>query len=367
MAMMLDDSALHEKREELKNQLQVGNYAILPDIILDGVGKGIRKLARNTKTPSYWYSSVILFLIVLLIGILCLHFFDGSHPYQGPITVFVIIAIAAGSVSLPVAKTYIDRILNEFRVHTVDTIQSIDDLTDLQNWFALVCNSRYQLICSLIYGLLLLTVIPILLLQTKLGFIGVGPVLALMLPLFQSSMIVYYLILFFVLPVRLSRYEYRLYSNDPSHSNVIGYLSNILTYGLLLFSIFMAITTVSVSYMWRLYSVEFRVFSLSIIWVPIIAIFVINQSSLSKIVKQSKGRKLGELQTRIEKLEAEKDLANKETIEAITALMDYHDRIRDSKDSTLDVQSVLNFISALLLPLIAALIATLSELVGLFN
>ena len=102
-------------------------------------------------------------------------------------------------------------------------------------------------------------------------------------------------------------------------------------------------------------------------WGTIIAIFIINQSALSKIVRQSKKRKLVEIQARIEKLEEEDDIANKETIDAINRLMDYHDRIKNSKSSTLNIRSILNFINSLLLPIISALLSRINEIISFLH
>ena len=361
------DAPLMKKREELKLRLEVGNYPNIPEKILDGIGWLIRELTQNTKNLPLWISGLVLFLITLLLGLVLSIILSRTHPFLETIIVLVIIVTTTGFISLILGKQFLDSIFAEFRDHIVDSIQSFDDLSDFQNWVSFVCNAKYQLICGAFYSLLGPGIFIVTLQNSAIGFIGIGPILSIIFPWFQGGLFAYYLLAYLPLPGRLGRYKYKLYKNDPSQSYVIDHLSNILNKGVLTFSLLMAISTVSLPYMWRYYSIGVRIFVLLIMWIPIIAIFIINQSALSKIVRLSKKRKLNEIQAKIEKLEKDDDIVNKETMEAINRLMDYHDRIRDSKNSTLSVRSVINFINSLLLPLISTLLSRITEVLGFFK
>lgn len=65
---MTKDTALIEKREELKRQLAAGEYKTLVDVMLDGMGRLIQKLTRNPEPLPFWYSAVVIALVTLLIG-----------------------------------------------------------------------------------------------------------------------------------------------------------------------------------------------------------------------------------------------------------------------------------------------------------
>ena len=54
-------------------------------------------------------------------------------------------------------------------------------------------------------------------------------------------------------------------------------------------------------------------------------------------------------------------------MEAINRLMDYHDRIKATRNSALDLRAGLNFLNSLLLPLLAFLLANLKEVLKLFS
>ncbi len=57
----------------------------------------------------------------------------------------------------------------------------------------------------------------------------------------------------------------------------------------------------------------------------------------------------------------------KETMEAVNRLMDYHDRIRATPNSALNLRTSLGFLNSLLLPVIAFVLANLDKIVQLFS
>ena len=66
-------------------------------------------------------------------------------------------------------------------------------------------------------------------------------------------------------------------------------------------------------------------------------------------------------------LRPSKDPPDNETLETLLWLWDYHDRIKDTRDSMVDLKGILNLVNTLLIPLLAFLIAnreTILELLG---
>jgi hypothetical protein len=356
-----------QTREEIKSLIEVGNYQNLADRILDGMGLILKKLARRKKMPSIWISSLALYLCSLLVGFALVYLFDENQAYRATLNTFVFIIITTGFLALLLGKIYVDRTFEIFRKQVLDVIQSVDDLLNLRKWIEHAINTKFQFLAGLLYAILIPSILVVVLLSSPIGFMGLGMTLAILFPMFQGGVLAYYLVVCLFLPGRLSRYEYQLYLNDPSQSDVMGHLSNLLTNGLFFFSLVMVLATVSLSYMWRFYSIGISIFSLLIMWLPIIAIFILNQNALTKIVTNSKKRKLKEIQNRIEQLETEDDIANIETIEAINRLMDYHDRIRDTKNSGFNFRSVINLFNSLLLPLISAIGSRIFEIIELFR
>jgi len=356
-----------QTREEIKSLIEVGNYQNLADRILDGMGLILMKMARRKTMPATWISSFVLYLCSLLVGFALVFLFDEKQAFQAILNTFVFIIITTGFLALLLGKIYVGRTFEILRKQVLDVIQSRDDLLNLKEWIELVINKNFQFLAGLLYAILIPGILITALLRSPIGFIGIGMTLAILFPMFQGGVLAYFLVVCLFLPGRLSRYEYQLYLNDPSQSDVMDHLSNLLTNGLFFFSLVMVLSTASLSYMWRFYSIGISIFSLLIMWLPIIAIFILNQNALTKIVAKSKKRKLKEIQTRIEQLEAEDDIANRETIEAINRLMDYHDRIRDTKNAAFNFRSVINLFNSLLLPLILAIGSRIGEIIALFR
>ena len=60
-------------------------------------------------------------------------------------------------------------------------------------------------------------------------------------------------------------------------------------------------------------------------------------------------------------------IPSSETLEHLEKLMNYHDRIRDTPNSALNMRAGLNALNSILLPLITLILANWPTLVALFN
>jgi hypothetical protein len=76
---MINNSKIIDKREELKKQIALGNYSTVPDVILTSIGQLLKIITRRKKLPNYWYSSLILNLIVFLVGMLLSYVINLLH------------------------------------------------------------------------------------------------------------------------------------------------------------------------------------------------------------------------------------------------------------------------------------------------
>jgi hypothetical protein len=104
-----------------------------------------------------------------------------------------------------------------------------------------------------------------------------------------------------------------------------------------------------------------------VLWIILGAVFLANQRALAKIIRRAKREKLTEIEDRIAEVEANRDITEKETMEAINRMMDYRDRIKATRNSALDAQAVARLLQSLLLPLIASLLANVERVLRLFK
>jgi hypothetical protein len=367
---MTEDTALIEKREELKHQLAAGEYKPPLDVVLDGTGRLIQKLTRNPEPIPFWYSAVVIALVVLLISFLTSillgenetmpHFFRPEDILFEISTVGLILAASIAG------KIYGDVSFTTWRDHLLGAIESVADLADLQRWLAAFCSVKKLFFFSLAFAVLSSSYGLVVLSTIRGGFIGFGPTIFVVIADFMGGAFLYYLFLLLALPARLSRYQFKLYAADPSSSEVIDRLSDMLSNWVYIVAVVVAIFTLLLA-LSGLLTLGIIIILAPLFWGPLTAFFIINQVALAKIITRAKWKTLSEIQAKVEALQAQENMAEKETMEAINRLMDYHDRIKATRNSALDLRASLNFLNSLLLPLLAFLLANLHEVLELFS
>jgi hypothetical protein len=105
------------------------------------------------------------------------------------------------------------------------------------------------------------------------------------------------------------------------------------------------------------------IFSL-FVWAPTVLLYAAGQFHISSVISRAKWEILNEIQTKIESLYVLEDIPDKDTLERLEKLMDYHDRIKNTPNSAINLRSGLNFLNSLLLPVIAFVIGNLDKIVS---
>lgn len=374
---MAEEAELVQKREDLKRQLAAGEYKTLINITFEGTGRLIQKLIRSPELPSFWVSVIAIILVTYLIGLLT-SILLGENWYEmskaaGVFTRVedLLLGILVGLLGVGVviilmvaAKISFDLVFTTLHNHLLDAIESLADLADLQHWLTTVfCNIKRLLILSLAIGIVLglTTVVSA---SGNLGvFIGVGLTIANVLVSVEMGMAFSQFLLLFSLPVRLSRYQFKLYAVDPSSSEVIDHLSDMFTNMVYIMAGVAALATLFSAFA----GFGFSLFFLILIgWAPLAVFFVISQISLTKTITRAKWKTLNEIQAKVETLQTQENLVDKGTMEAISRLMDYHDRIKATRNSALDLRAGLNFLNSLLLPVIGLILGNMKDMIEFF-
>jgi len=364
------DTVLIEKREELKRRLAAGEYRTLIDISLDGTSRIIQKISRNPRPISPWIGSAILYLIILLMGFVILVIADSTSVLKDGAEVaviFFLVNLSLGYLSVPglvVGNFYVHHVFNTFYYTVLDAVQSIADISDFENWLKSVGNQKSHLLMSLVVG------VPVGWFFAY-GYSGIGfdfrASVAIFLLSIGNFLFLYLLLHMVLLSARIGRYGLKLYVADPGSSEVIIQLGNLLSKFVYLVALYAAYLALIFFIIGVLTIGTVAGLVLLLFWVPIIAMFFINQNSLSGIIQRAKWKTLKEIQIRVERLHASKKLGENDTMQTINRLMDYHDRIKDSSNSSINVGAVLNLVNSLLLPLIALILANLDKILNLFK
>ncbi|HSO12342.1 MAG TPA: hypothetical protein VLT51_08195, partial [Anaerolineales bacterium] len=92
-------------------------------------------------------------------------------------------------------------------------------------------------------------------------------------------------------------------------------------------------------------------------WIPITVMFAMNQFGLSRIIAQAKTKKLSEIELEVAKLETLNDFTKKEVLESINHLIDFHERVQKTNNSSLDLRAILSYLNSLLIPALGFIIS----------
>jgi hypothetical protein len=367
---MSEDVELVEKRQELKRQIASGECKLLPTVILDGTGHLVQKLTRSPEPPPLWYNVVVIALATWAIGLLTAILFGensetmpryvnpGFLLRKGLLTGYFLVAVVAG-------KVLWDIVLAACRDWFLDAVETARDLADLERSLAAACDTKKSLLFTITLSIIVYLYLTVRA-MTRGTFSGFGNAVVNVITDFQMVMCAYYLYLSAALGVRFGRYQLKLYKVDPAHSEVIDRLSDLYSGALYVVAAFAAAGTLYAALFGGLTWTGITMLVLGG-WGPLIGGFVLGQYNLNRIITRAKWKTLKEVQAKIEALHAKEDPPSQCTLKHIRALIDYHDLIRATRTSTLDLRAVLNLLNSLLLPVIASLLGNINSILALFE
>ena len=362
---MMDYTTPTELREMLKNRLVTRDYRTLIDVILDGIGKIFQKITRTKQPPPYWYNALVFAVISLLAGYLTSILFGEYYPFRYETLLFEVSGISIAFLGLVLLHIYIRTTFNSIGTKVIDAIDTMRDLSDLQSWLTTVSNIKKHIIFSLVYATISASFFLTLFMLTRGGFVGFGSTLVLGIVNFVAGMVIYYVIMFLEFPLRLSRYEFKLFAADPSSSAVIGIISGIMTNFGYVIATLVAAGTLNILNSNLLTSIT--VYAIILVgWLPLITIFAINQYALKKIIFTAKRKVLDDIQVEIESIRSQEQILSQKTLEHLRHYMDFHDRIKATRNWNLDWTAGINLFNSLLLPLLAWVLSNFDKLLTLF-
>lgn len=363
--MMAEDDVLLQKQEALKRQLAALEYSPLGDKILTGPGRLIQKIMHRSEPPALWYNALVILLVTLLIGSLVSLLLDES-----PTVEMMLIAIWAAVMGvLVMVQTYSGNhlLLSTLRESTVEACLSISNLEQLQRWLTATFDRKKQFVFSLILAFIVGLSTPLFWSTLRGGFPGFGPIVGVILIWFQASTGWYFIFPMIDWLNQLGTYHLKLYGADPSSSEVIDRLSDVLSYLVYSSALLGALFTLGLIY-FELLTPSISVIFLALgTWAPLIITFAISQYALARLISKAKWKTLNEIQAQIEQLRYQEAIPSEQTLSHLDKLMDYHDRIKATRNTALDLRTGLSFLNSLLLPLLAFIIANLNQVIAFLS
>jgi ABC-type multidrug transport system fused ATPase/permease subunit len=375
---MAIDKALIEKREELKHRLDSGEYKTLVDAVLEFTDRTMRKLVKRSKPIPIWFNTLILVLVTSLLiiagpsldgqtGISLPDFFEllGVDFWQGILLIVMnLILVVVGPV---IINAYIGRIMTLWRNHVVDSTESVESLKEFTHWLGMVSNRRLQLLLTIVVALIQ-SFSGIEVMSYQMGiFLGYGWVVSFFFLNLFGFTVPYLFYAIILLSANIHRYELNLFAADPASSELISRLAD--AFGIFVYYVggYATFVTFDLILLGNGDIPLIAIVLIPLFWLPIILLFVLYHTGLSRIIRRAKWKTINEIQAKVENLQSAKNFGDKESVDAITRLMDYHDRVKTTHNSAVNLNILLNFFNSLLLPLLAFILGNLDLVFSLFT
>jgi hypothetical protein len=369
---MTTDDALIEKREELKRRLAADEYKTLVDVFFNWMSRVIHKITRSSHPISPWINSIIVPSLISLSLFSALFLMGDVPSFISQLAIFpqgtfvlMMLLMYLTFLLMVTGNIIVHRAFATFNESILDSMETFATLDNFANWLTNVCDQKFHFIVSLIGGVLSgIYVLHIYKITFQKAFpisIAIGFILFYIV----LFMFLYLLLYMAALSARVGQYHLKLHTADPGNSEVISRLTKLFSNLIYLAAIYAAFYVFVIAFIGLL--TQFIVLLIVLLWIPLAIAFILYQSSLSRIIRRSKNKTLNEIQTKIEKLHVSEKLGEKETMESISRLMDYYDRIIRTRNSAIDLRTTLNFINSLLLPLLAFLLGNFDIVVDLIK
>ena len=346
---MSEGTNLADGREELKRQLATGEYKSSIDVILEVVGRILQKLTRRTKPPAPWISALTIALLISLIAYL-------GSLLTGALSRDAYLTIALGGalifLNLIIARSTFRQTFSTIQGKLLDGLESSAGLTGLYAWLKAAGVMKWPALLGLsVYVLYVAFLVPDPIENPlPVSTIVVGGVM-----LIWTGFMLYYMLLFVILPLRLSRCQFKLHTEDPVSTEALEDWSGMMNFAAYMFAFMLATGT-----LFTVTMVTFRLRALFFViprWLPLIALFVVNQVAISGVITRSKRKSLNEVEVQMAALRPGANPPEHDTMETLLWLWDYHDRIKGTRSTILDIMGIVNLVNTLLIPLLAFLVA----------
>jgi hypothetical protein len=284
---------------------------------------------------------------------------------------FTLWAAAMGALALIANKVNVRAFLNTFYGPLLDRMERSSDILDLGNW--LIRNFRLRF--PLVFGFILGPILAVLLyngwrLSHNNPPLHIGSLITLIVSCVEAMWVGYYLYPFYLMfPPQLHRYHFDLYAPDPSSSEVVGRLSRLLSFILYVTMGYIVLLMLGLGF-FDILSVKTLLpgFLISLlVFSPMVIMYAAGQYHLSDVIVRAKWGMLNELQEKIEKLSGGDEIPDKDGLDRLSKLMDYHDRIKLTPNSALNFRASLNFLNSLLLPILAFILANLDKVLDVIR
>lgn len=332
----------------------------LPALIFSTTGQLICRITKRKKQLPWLFNFVVVAIVIQLPTLLISLLFNEIAQWK-KLGFLWMGYIELGLFATVLAHLCVFYVYKNVNNHIVDSIQRKEDLVDLQNVFARVGSVKSTILFTLLFAVFWSISFSWFLSRYINQFIGVGLFVGTIIFGLLTGPAVYLETCYYSFISHLGNYTYTLNETSPVHSQVIYRISRIITVLIYSIAVFIAFATAAVAF-----NTGAIILAILIGWVPTAVYFIASQLSINRIVTSAKWKALDRIQNQIKCLN-QGDITNKENIEAINRLMDYHERIRSTPNSTITIGAGVNLFNQLALPFVGLIFANFDKILQIFG
>ena len=337
----------------LKTDLANGEYRTLVEILSNGAGRLL-----GQKHISIWKGSAIICALILVVGTGLAFLLGERQVLSGKPLLIQIVGVILAYNSFVIFQFYTRKLFDFIAKHLIDCFLTPEGLQSLVQWLKVYCNVRLHTLFCLIYGLTMGVYSANTLTTVYHVPSSIGLTVLTCLVVFAWGIPMYWLLVFLLLPFCLNKADYHIFKADPASSAIVVHVASIFTGLVYLYGVVAMGSMFYLAYADLLTPTTWIV-SIAVAWLPIILLFIAGQWLSRNIIARAKFLSLSEVQKEIESVQQGASIADKETMEKVYRLLDYHDRIKGSKSKDLYLRASLDFLNSLLLPVAGAIVGNI--------
>lgn len=354
---MTNDTII-QKRSELLQEIDQNSNRFLAARAVLLVDRVIRKVTRNPQPLPLSYLSMFTLLCSVLPGFVLVVLLRETSAFT-TVGIAWVLGVTVSTLGVVIAY-YLGRSVQNYIKDYLLIIQDVNDLNDLRDYMQKLWSPPHPYLWVSI-SMIVWGVFASFMFSYVAGkFAGFGVVLGTLVAGFNLGVGFDYLIWMIGLPKHLGQYHYLLNNVDPASSEIIFRISKLFTKVMYVHALYFAIVTICTVSVGASSYIAFPIVVAG--WVALSIQFTNTQSALSNIISTAKWNTLNNIQADIRALQSSGKLMQQETTDAINRLMDLHERVRMTPDSTMNLRTGLDLFNQMMLPLLGALISYLDSL-----
>ena len=319
--------------------------------------RAIGRFIGRGKPVSIWVSVAVVMFVTLLLGVTVSVLLRETLFTTTTAILINFMWVVYGFLVIPLFININTKIVKFLRLRFVKYLQNEPHIQEFLHWASQwLGNGKLQFLVSLIFGV---AIAPL----TFYSFypsvkFSVGEMLIFFVCFFHATVAGYSLFSLLAFVSMLDGLSLALYPDDPANSPILLQLSKQLNDYILLLA-FAGAALFLLDGLVGTLNIMVILMLLVVDWIPTLALFTLGNQAFSKQISSVKHERLEKLQSEIMNLSSDVEKMDTDTIDRVKSLMDYHDRVKSSRNSLYNSESFINLIGSLALPVFSAVLSTI--------